>query len=182
MGPAIQCACGNRIAVSTTQAGSQVLCDCGQLHAVPALSELRRQSGLPKYELNAVDTIRQMVAAGEMPGGKNCVGCGCETQSSLTCEVECQSPWLKNNNYWSVLILSIIAPIQVFKNFDKLNKKATVMGQECVVRAPLRLCDRCAAKVGTSQKKLKNLLEQVPAYADLLHEYPNSGITAVRSQ
>ena len=45
----VQCRCSRFISVTQSQAGSTVTCDCGKECIVPALSELKKQLGMPAF-------------------------------------------------------------------------------------------------------------------------------------
>jgi hypothetical protein len=63
----VNCPCGERLAVKATIAGSTIQCACGRDVPVPRLSELRQAAGQGAFEAGIVDTIRRMIADGELP-------------------------------------------------------------------------------------------------------------------
>jgi hypothetical protein len=89
----INCECGKRIFVTTGSAGGTVRCECGRTVTVPLLSELRRQNGLPAYQVNPARVIEQMLAAGELPRVGPCARCGNPTDEVLDAVAECETSW-----------------------------------------------------------------------------------------
>jgi hypothetical protein len=185
---AVACRCGNRIEVRAAQAGSQVQCPCGQIVAVPALSQLRYVAGQPRYEIHIVDKVRQMVSDGRLPIAQSCIECGRSTQSISTFIVECQRPWTRGNSYWKTIVLTLTATLlapfwmalAIFQEVRDADRNPEIIGTELIVQAPIRLCSECSSKLGSRQRELQRLLRKEPAYDELLQEYPTSRIHAQR--
>jgi hypothetical protein len=47
----LPCPCGNQIAISTSQAGGQVTCQCGKIVSVPTLGGIKKLSSLKQVEI-----------------------------------------------------------------------------------------------------------------------------------
>lgn len=186
---AVTCPCGNPIEVTAAQAGSQVQCACGQIVAVPALSQLRHVAGQSRYEIHIADKVRQMVLDGRLPTGQSCIQCGSNTHSIPTFVIECQRPRTRGNSYWKTIFLTLtatlLAPLwmalAIFQEVRDADRNPEIIGAEVIVHAPIRLCSECSSKLGKRQRTLQLLLRKEPVYAELLREYPTSRIHVPRS-
>ena len=157
---------------------------CGQLVAVPALSSLRQLAGQQKFEIHIVDRIRQMASEGRLPEGQSCLQCGAETRNVSDLILECQRPWMRSDGYWKTMFLMLVAvvlgPIWIVMHIVEGYRNPELIGSELVLHAPLRLCPECSSKVGKRQGKLRRVLRKVPAYNELLREYPTARIHVPR--
>jgi hypothetical protein len=176
----IGCSCGRTIAVTAAQAGSEVRCNCGQVNAVPLLSELRRSIGQSKYNLGIIDRIRQQVADGVLPAGNLCARCGAETSDALPLLVECERTWSHGGGFWRHFSLFLLGPIWFWGLLRRDYNNPEVFGRESVVELPLRMCQSCQTTVrqtGSTAAKVR-LLQKVPLFEELLREYPQARIVS----
>lgn len=176
----IGCACGKTIAVTAAQAGAEVRCDCGQVNAVPLLSELRRSVGQSKYNLGIVDRIRQQVADGALPAENACARCGVQTSDALYLLVECERTWSAGSGFWRHFFRLLLTPIWIWNLFRRDYNNPEVFGRESVVELPLRMCRTCQTTVqqtGSTAAKVR-LLQKAPQFEELLREYPQARIVS----
>jgi hypothetical protein len=173
------------ITVTAVQAGAEVRCLCGEVNAVPSLSELRHSVGQPRYNLGIVERIRQKVATGDLPSESACVKCGVQTSGILFCDVECERPWRSGGGFWKYFFLFLLAPVWLwFGQALKDSRRPEQFGRETVVEVPLRMCPECQSAVRTSDSawELESLLQKVPLCHELLCEYPEATITVSSKQ
>jgi hypothetical protein len=185
----VQCDCGRAVAVLAVQAGAEVRCPCGRGLAVPPLSRLRRWAGQAAYEGSIVDSIKQMVAQGEVSSGGRYARCQMPTTSSENLHVVCESvrvSQLADGGTTASVLMMILMPIIMlpFHLTHLLWHSATVesptkeTGRELVVRVPLAVCPDCRKPVRrlTNQPQLHALLRTEPIYCELLDEYPDAKV------
>jgi hypothetical protein len=174
----VTCSCGNSISVSAANAGGDVRCACGKLITVPSLSDLREGIGHTKYDLGIVGRVRKAIADKELPSGRVCLKCGIETTSTLCFSVECERPWRSDGGFWKYFFVYLLAPIWIFAYVRREQDSAEVFGRETVVDVPLLICPVCQPTLRKSwRKSLIALLQKVPLYKQLLHEYPQSTVS-----
>jgi hypothetical protein len=176
----IDCSCGKAITVTAAQAGTEVRCDCGQVNAVPLLSELRRSAGQSKYNLGITDRIRQQVADGALPAEDACARCGVQTSDALQLLVECERTWTAGGGFWKHFLLFLLAPFWIWGLLRRDYNNPEVFGRENVVNLPLRMCRTCQITVRQtgSNAAIIALLQEVPLYQELLREYPQAKVVS----
>ena len=185
----VECVCGQRIEVTAGMAGSEARCDCGVLHQVPGLSELRRAAGQDPYVTNAVEKINKMLAQGELPPGPNCMVCHSPAPATFTCEVVCEQSWVvrrgrgqgPSNPLLAGLAL-MFTPFWLRLMLDRREAdEPETRGRDVTVRVPLRLCGACRRSLGGLRRSraIKRLLRQVPVYEELLEEYPWAKVRSI---
>src|SRR5204862_1500612 len=91
----LKCSCGNTVVVTEAAAEGAARCPCGQAVPVPPLTELRRQAGLPAYNISPELEIEYLLEDGATPGGKTCVRCGTATDDRVLVVTECERSWTK---------------------------------------------------------------------------------------
>jgi hypothetical protein len=141
------------------------------------LSELRRQAGQARYEVDIAAKLQQMFADGELPAESDCVGCGVKTENVLRCSVECERTWTRGGGgFWKTFFLGFFVPWQYLRQ-DYGNPE--VVGRELVVQTPIRYCDSCWYAMGKKPRKRQvvDLLRAVPMYNQLLLEYPSADVS-----
>jgi hypothetical protein len=177
----LDCQCGQVITIAGSQAGSMVTCACGALVKVPSLGRLRELSGKGRYESSICDTIKRMVASGELPAGGTCAVSGKPTVDVIELEVlvprffktdedPAKQMWMVG--VWALLYIALFQRSQM----EEDEEGATI------VQAPLRVARRYQGRVRRmSQSRLHRLLRTVPEYGQLLDENPQSRISASAS-
>ena len=181
----LDCPCGRKVGVRSSQAGSRLTCDCGSEIRVPSLSKLRELSGIGAYESSTVDTIQGMVERGELPEGDVCTVSGEPTRDVLILWIVVPRAFENQEGVGGLLLWSLWAPLvswgfalvlwQLFQNvFGRTVPVEDAMLEHHRARrviAPLRVASRHHAKVRrASQRRLKRLLRSVPIYNKLLDE------------
>ena len=179
----VECECGKRLAVPSTAAGSTVQCTCRRSVAVPPLSQLRQSVGHGAFEAGIIDTIRRLIAEGQLPPGKNCLTSGIFTDDTADVIVHCERIWKRRprKTTWALALLAIpLLPIwalwMLWDHYarDGENQDA---GRDTRICIPLRICGECSGRLSaSSQWRLRRLLRTVPVYASLLKEYPGARI------
>jgi hypothetical protein len=185
----VRCSCGRPIRVRTTQAGSEVTCDCGCLIQVPKLSALRCMMGKGSYETGVIDTIHRLIKNGELPWGEKCALSGQPTSDYLTFEVECERRWIKGPSiaryvccslivlFFPILLLWILLDKSVF--FEQKQE----LGRDKIIRIPLRVAQMHQSRAlrMKTQRGLRRLLRTVPVYSQLLDEYRGARIRPLKT-
>lgn len=177
----IQCPCGRTIEVTAGMAGGEVACPCGTVLAVPGLGQLRRQAGQEAYVTNAVERVRKMLAAGEIPPGELCAGCGAPTADVLQCEAVCEKSWSRrmagdSGREFGGFLAFLLLPGGLFRRKVRTERH----GRDVSVTLPLRVCRSCRKDVGPGhRRRLVEWLRTVPGYDDLFREYPDLDLRIV---
>lgn len=183
----VPCECGNRIEVTPVQAGTEIVCDCGQKHNIPLLSELRQMMGQTAYQVGIVGEINRMIRDGELPWGDTCAISGLQTSDSYKICVQYEFTWAKgprNKSYLYLFFILLLLPIWFIWLFVLLIYKAVseeeskILGHEKEVWIPLRVRKEYHDRFGRtrSQHKLRRWLRTVPVYDQLFREYPKAKI------
>src|SRR5262245_57082537 len=109
----VDCPCGKHVEVSEGSAGAVVECSCGRPVKVPCLAELRRMSGLATQQAHPVLLLRGLLAAGKLPPGRACAGCGADTDGNVEVSVECEKAHVREvggTPLWAVLLAGLLFP------------------------------------------------------------------------
>jgi hypothetical protein len=109
---------------------------------IPSLAELRRQAGLPAYEVNPADLIEEMLAAGELPPSRMCVRCGDATPHVLAARAECEKVWVPRSGGWCVA--GLIGGIPFF--FGERDD-GEPRGRNVTVPVPVAMCGGCQRRL-----------------------------------
>jgi len=171
----VACACGMKISVAETAAGTNVGCAaCGRQVAVPSLRELRRLAGVREPTLSPAFIVESMLLKGTLPEGHDCVLCGTHTDGCMVCRTECERAVIKGArpSRWAILL--------GFLTFGWLGawiawaapQNETEVGTDRVYSLPLRVCPACRPRLKDS-KDLLDALCRVPLYRELLVGYPD---------
>jgi hypothetical protein len=160
-----------------------VQCDCGRDVAIPQLSQLRKAVGRAAFEAGIVDTIRRMIADGELPPRNVCLVTGRFTKDTADVVVQCERVWKRGPGKatWAFAIFAaIFLPfwvLWIMLDHYSGKEKRQELGRDTLVRIPLRVCAECNDRLRRmSQWRLRRLLRTVPVYASLLKEYPGARI------
>jgi len=185
MSYSIDCSCGKNIEVSSSQAGSEIVCSCGKPLTVPRLSELRKSVGLGAYETGIVDTINRMITQGELPGENICAYSGMPTTDVLIVIIQYEQRFRKTEDSEVTavtILLGFFIPFWwFFKLFSMIGAgriRTDDLGRDSEVKVPLRVCKEFHKKLarGWSRNAVRKMLKAVPIYNQLLDEYPKSVI------
>lgn len=173
---AVDCPCGTSIAVTASQAGSDVTCACGRTVRVPRLSELRSGAGLAAFESGPADTVRSMLQSGELPWGNVCAVSGAPTFDVLELYVECERTYVRGRH--SPLVMFFVALYSPIIGLLMLKSRQELFGRDTYIRTPLRVDKACQGRLlrNAGQRKLRRLLRTVPAYEKLLDAYPRARV------
>ena len=126
--------------VTAAHAGSDVRCTCGQVQAVPPLSELRQRAGKPRYDVDIAESIRYMVADGQLPEDDKCVTCGIATDNVLRFVIVCERQMPKGPGFWHTFFLWLLSPISgAVGEYSRMETDTELMGREKIVKAPVRI-------------------------------------------
>lgn len=179
----IDCDCGNQISVSATQAGCDVSCACGETLSVPSLSILRKSIGRDAYEAGTIDTINSLIRNGELPAGDVCAVCGLPTENTCWLHVTCERTWTRTSPLgigWFGTIAAACFGWIAFR-INSADEAPTIVGRDRNVDVPLRVRPEHAKRLSKmSSRKLRTLLRTVPIYAQLLDEFPDAVVSAIR--
>lgn len=175
MAYSVHCTCGRSHEVSAGDAGSLRECSCGRTVRVPSLGKLAQAAGEARKPLSPAETIRMLVAAGELPQGASCVRCQFPTRDVL----ECERPYAKSRGFWQTVGIYVFLPLQAAAILSR--EQPEVLGREVVVKTPLRMCLDCQPLFDSGRRlsELRRLLSSVPQYDALLQQYPSAGIMAL---
>jgi hypothetical protein len=170
----IPCGCGRRVPVSEGDAGAAVGCECGLDVKVPTLKELRLAAGLPPYEVSPELLVEDLLARGEVPTGRSCVGCGAETDDVVYAVVECERAWRKRPRHgWLGLVAAFFSPLLGLAVLA--DAEGEMVGEDKIYHLPLTACPVCRKRL-RNPADLKGCLERVPVYRWLLLKFPEAGI------
>ena len=167
----LTCQCGTLVPVELPQAGSEFVCECGQLIRVPSLSKLRELSGKGAYEAGIIDTIQRMIGSAELPSGETCALCSEPTNDVMDLYVHAeQVSQIGTSVGAGALVAVLFSPLLALAMTIKPQRD---IGRDTFVPVPLRMCAKHERRVRkASQRTLKGWLRAVPVYARLLREYP----------
>jgi hypothetical protein len=141
----LSCACGKSIEVSGSAAGSSVVCPCDRAVAVPSLSELRRQSGLPAFKASAALIIEEMKAARELPAPA-CVECCQHTEDKAVAVADCERAWGRGEDggwMWGIAAVAVFFVGLWALLLYYLSRDRKEFGDTVIVQMPIRICHGC---------------------------------------
>jgi len=175
----IDCQCGKQNTVSGGSAGATIVCACGQAIAVPSLSKLREQAGLPPYDPGPLMLIQHLLATNQLPGTNRCGACEQETDRVVEVRAQCETGYRTESNdrsFGEVLFwILVFWPVLLFKS-----RRRTVndFGRDTVLSLPLPVCDGCRQSLGR-RKAIKQAVQKIPLYGELLQKFPDAKLTLV---
>lgn len=202
----LQCPCGEKLPVVATDAASNKICSCGQSFQIPRLSLLRRYESEGRTELPSATTdeaaaklpppppptpasvltvaqrLQLLASDGSLPDETRCLQCERNTQDVLNCYIECEMPqspsqaggWL---HAMLLALLVIFSPLRALRHASAMNQQEVeVVGNEVVVRAPLRICADCATRLRRDKRRVREMLQQMQLYQPLFRQYPDAVI------
>jgi hypothetical protein len=180
MGYSVNCACGNRIEVSATQAGTDLPCRCGRRIRVPRLSELRSPAGEPAYEPSPVLIIRLLYGSGSQAvGGDSCAFCYATPVNRVACRIECEKPIIKGEHSWLFWIfLGALAPALALL-YSVIKDKPEVVGEATVLDVQISLCCSCQERT-PGRHALREALCRNRDFARLFDKFPTAKVSLTR--
>jgi hypothetical protein len=133
-------------------------------------------AGKDRYESGPGDSIRRMIRSGELPAGSTCAVSRKPTDDFIELEVLLPR-YFKNTEIADRRMILLFGMWGAL--YNTLIRRPQIEEEGALtVRAPIRVAERCHAKVRRmSQARLRRLLRTVPVYAQLLKENPHSRIS-----
>lgn len=178
----VRCECGYCHLVSEGAAGTRILCNCGRTIAVPSLDAMRRDAGLLPVMPSPELVIESLLAAGLLPGTKNCISCGCESGQKITVLAECERAWTPQarRSSWlstaAMLLMAFVAPITLLFRIPMNDSGEQEYGRDKIYPLPLPLCSECQSRP-FSDFELKGLLRRIEDYRRLLEKFPEAKVS-----
>jgi hypothetical protein len=154
-------------------AGTRHTCACGRVITVPPLHELRRQAGLPPYELSPELVIEHLLASGELPPDQSCVLCGIDTDHELRVRTECERVQVRTEGGFSVALAVLAMLLTGWLILLRRRGPPTEYGRDKIYTLPLPLCPECRPAL-RNEKDVKAAMRQVPEYCRLLDKFPDA--------
>lgn len=138
----VLCACGQVHAVEESSAGATLPCKCGRSVPVPALSTLRRQAGQAAYQPRATLLIEHLLAAGELPP-LGCACCDVPTEEVVNATAQCERSQAGPTGAEVVARVLLFLFIGFWSFLLYAGREPAFEGENRFVRMPLRLCPAC---------------------------------------
>jgi hypothetical protein len=161
-------------------------CSCGKSVDVPTLSNLRKSAGQSAIPLSTIDRIRIMVRDGALPAGEICPVSGRPADETILIDVQCERAWVRGGESWDTG--KVIAYVLLFGWIGALiasrkSQPYEELGRDTSLTVPLRISSEVRPKLQRMrrQRKLKSLLSQTPIYSQLLKEYPEAIVSALKN-
>jgi hypothetical protein len=161
----LRCMCGQQVSVSDGAAGTTVECPCGRAIAVPSLSELRRQAGVPALRVSPALLIAHMLASGELPTVTTCAHCDSPTDQTADVTAECEKVWIRRTGGVSWVIALLLFGVWGLLLRPR-EGEAKEYGRNLVLHLPVRMCRSCQRQL--SHDSLAASLEFVAVVLALL--------------
>lgn len=181
----VRCECGEVQTVSATQAGSTIQCSCARTISVPRLSQLRVAAGENSVPQSAVERVQAMIHRGELPTGNICPLTGRPANCVVYVNMQCEQKYVRKiHGDSSVSLLPLLFGGVVGHLLALLLSQRPagneVLGRDTWIDLPLRISSDAKSKfLRCRQSKLKSLLQQTPAYAELLKGYPHATLRSI---
>ena len=173
----IDCPCGGHIVVTEGSAGATLACACGRPLSVPSLPALRVAAGLPAEIVGPEQIVDRLLAKGRLPGTKDCIGCGFETDQIFDVVTECETTYRTSSEtpLWvKVIVNLLLLPFHYHAHFGK--GEVHWHGRETVFLLPVPICEHCRRSL-RRRKRLKEGMRRIPEYGPLLDKYPWTRVT-----
>jgi hypothetical protein len=172
----IHCPCGKDVSVTEGAAGASFPCSCGRKISVPSLAQLRVQAGLPAVNLGPELTVQHLLAAGMLPGTRNCGVCGLDTDERIQVLSECETVWSRDNSSMlQFAAIFLFSPL--FAMFARRHEGAEeTHGRETSFTLPLPACTDCQKSL-KHRKTLQAAFMRIPEYERLLRKFPETRLT-----
>ena len=172
----IDCQCGAHITVTEGSAGATLTCACGRRLSVPSLPALRVAAGLTPEVLGPEQIVARLLAAGKLPGTKDCIGCGFETDQIVDVLTECETQYRTSSEMplWLCVILSVIS--LPFALLFSRGGETQWHGRDTSFVLPVPVCEQCQRRL-RRRKLLKQCMRRIPVYGPLLDKFPWARVT-----
>jgi hypothetical protein len=172
MGYQVTCDCGKAHPVTAADAGSSLPCDCGRTVEVPALHELKLQSG--ETALSADAQLEGMLLNGTFPGAPECVCCHRPTNHIVTAHITCDRPTVKSTGDPDATLLGcLFMMLPGIWILPRGSRERRIYGRDVQYTVPLRVCEQCERE-SPGRAGLIAALRAVPVCSALLDKYPNA--------
>jgi hypothetical protein len=167
-------------------AGGSMTCACGNLIAVPKLSELRLLAGAHAFITNPAEAILKSQREGNEPAGDTCLLCGATSPVFYQCHAVCEQSHIKktgtskSNEMIRWLLLPFI--LNIILAFSREDEKIDRLGHDIEVKFWLPVCNLCKNSTGnpTRPSVAKKLMIRVPLLKQLLDYYPGLSLSIER--
>jgi hypothetical protein len=176
----VTCQCGAAQNVNLTQAGSTIVCRCGCNVEVPSLVRLKSAAGeesvSPDFE------IEHLLQANALPLEKDCLICHRTTQHVFHVQVDCERAINKSSRSRSEgCAFVLVGGLWGYFLYRTLMRDQSQIqhGRDLLFKLPLRICERCASDVQTSEEARLAMMES-SLFRRLLEKFPNAKITLCR--
>src|SRR5262245_20065847 len=169
----VQCECGKKLAVSSTDAGSTISCACGRSVDVPALHMLRVSAG--EHGVSPELLLRSLLLERKLPDTDKCQSFGEPTKATIDALVDCE----RSETHVGGREATGCIPIGFFGVLVTYRaRRAETRGRDVWFRIPVRCCPGCEPHVTNSG--LRELLLQHPVCAGVLEKYPHARVARSR--
>ena len=172
----IDCPCGGHLTVTEGSAGATLTCGCGRPVSVPSLPALRIAAGLPAEVLGPEQIVGRLLAAGKLPGTKDCIGCGFDTDQVFDVVTVCETQYRTSSEMplWLTAILSVISlPLALLFSREG---ETQWHGRDTNFLLPVPVCEHCQRRL-RRRKTLKQCMRRIPEYGPLLDKFPWARVT-----
>jgi hypothetical protein len=156
-------------------AGTRRQCSCGRVIVVPPLHELRRQIGLPPYEVSPELVIEHLLTTGDLLEDHGCVCCGAPADELLFIETECERRQVRESGGLSWPVLLVTGLMFGFWIWLFQRRETREYGKDKIYTLPLAVCPACRPTLG-SAKEIKDAMRRVPEYGRLLDKFPDAAV------
>jgi hypothetical protein len=191
------CQCGETLIVRAVDAGRTRDCPCLRSYQVPPLMELRTLEAAGAVNLPAVRTVPQFYSPefanyseaeklraldrrAKLPLEQRCLFCDVSTNDKLSIEIDCERAKVRpSNSPWMYVVIAILFPIDALTRYITDRNDKEVIGEDVVVRTPLRVCTSCAPPLHARPAAVREKLLEMQLYQPLLREYPEAAIRIV---
>jgi hypothetical protein len=174
----VHCECKKSITVSGSDAGASVRCPCGKMVEVPPLHKLRKADGGASVPI--LVQVRTQLAAGQLPGTRDCASCGKPNAGTIRVAVACEheagstdrSSAEKLGCVLSLILFGWFFALAAFLGMKRVRKQAP----DVAAVVPLPVCEACQPKLQTPDA-IRHALGAIPVYAALLSHYPQAQVS-----
>lgn len=125
--------------------------------------------------------IEHMFANGDLPVEPDCVQCGCQTNESLLCVVQCEARGGRLLDLLPKSIVFLFTPIWFVPFIRRSMETGDVSAEDRFIELAIRVCDRCQNDVPMTPQNLRVLACKTPIFQNLFAEFPNARIQAKRT-
>lgn len=138
-------------------------------------------SSLPSMSPLGLHPIERMLANGDLPIEPDCIQCGCQTNESLSCIVQCEAKGGRLLDLFPKPIVYLLMPIWFLPLMRRSMEASDTSAEDRFIELAIRLCDRCQNEIPLTPGNLKKLACKTPIFRDLFEEFPKARIQAKRT-